>query len=446
MNYQEAMDFLEETKKYGSVMGLDSIRMLMEELGNVQDTLPIIHIAGTNGKGSTSAFLASIFMQAGYHVCRFATPDVFCYEEEFLYDENPIEKEELSQVFAVVKKACEKMVDNGFPHPTRFEVETASAFLWFSSKKPDVCVVEVGMGGETDATNIISAPLVSVITSISRDHVGFLGKTIADIALVKAGIIKQGCPVVSTWQPEEVANVILEKACNQKSKIVFSDFSKIDLPDRESDLMVGNYFSYKDRNNLLLSLQGVFQRQNAALTLDVIDCLKEHFIISEDAVREGLASAKWPGRFQLLGSEPDFYIDGAHNVDAVKKLRCTIDDCLKGQKVIYIMGVFEDKDYEDMIEIMFSEGDIVYCVTPDNPRALEARELCDELLDLDVKAYECASIKQAVETAIEFAQVIDGVVVAFGSLSYLKELKAAYEEATKGNPEGDIPLERFWMK
>lgn len=410
MTYQEAMNFLEDTKKYGSVLGLDSIRGLMDELGNVQDMLPVIHVAGTNGKGSVSAFLSSIYRKVGYRVCRFATPDVFSYEEEFLYDDKPIEQEELAEVFADVKKACEKVILAGNPHPTRFEVETAAAFLWFAKKKPDLCIVEVGMGGETDATNVIAKPLVSVLTSISRDHVGFLGKTLADIGTVKAGIIKQGCPVVSTWQEPDVEAVIRRKAQEKQAKLTFSK-------------QIDDAFPYE------LSLKGTFQKQNGALALDVVRVLREEYPVSEDAIREGFQTTRWPGRFELLGVEPDFYIDGAHNIDATKNLRETIDTYLTEQSVVYIMGVLEDKDYEDIAEIMFEEGDIVYCVTPDNPRALSARELCDALLELDVRAYECSDIKKAVETAIEFAELTDSVVVAFGSLSYLKNVKQAYKEA-----------------
>ena len=408
MTYLEAMDFLESTKQYGSVLGLESIRALMEQLGNIQDTLPIIHVAGTNGKGSTSAFLSAIYQAAGYHVCRFATPDVFCYEEEFLYNDEPISREELGDVFEVVADACDALVCEGHPHPTRFEVETATAFLWFSKKKPDICIVEVGMGGETDATNIISKPLVSVLTAISRDHVGFLGKTVEEIAGVKAGIIKTGCPVVSTWQEPVVEAVIEKRAALKGARL---------------------HFSTKTKFALELSLKGTFQQQNATLALDVIDCLQGIFPVPQEAVSLGLSHAKWPGRFECIGTDPEVYIDGAHNIAAAKMLRETIDAEFDEQPVIYIMGVLEDKDYEDIAEIMLRDGDTIYCVTPNNPRALSARELVDAIyeLELDIRAYECKNVDQAVETAVEFAQLTDRTVVAFGSLSYLKEVKDAYQ-------------------
>lgn len=410
MTYLEAMNFLEETKQYGSVLGLDSIRRLMKELGDVQEHVPVIHVAGTNGKGSTCAFLSSIYQVAGCHVGRFSTPDVFSYEEEFLYDDEPIERNELSDIFSVVKDACDKIVSQGFFHPTRFEVETAAAFLWFYSKKVDLAIVEVGMGGETDATNVITSPLVSVLTAIGMDHVGFLGNRLTDIAAIKAGIIKPNCPVVSTWQDLEVEAVIRNKAVSVNAPLHMVDKTTSDTP-----------FPYT------LGLEGTFQIQNALLAVEVISCLQERFAVSKEQIRIGLERTRWPGRFEQIAAEPLFYIDGAHNVAAAKSLRETIDSTFVDQKVIYIMGVLEDKDYEEIAQIMFSKGDIVYCITPKNPRALSAMELCDMLLDMDVKAYECKDVKMAVETAMELAVILEGAVVSFGSLSYLKEVKEVFE-------------------
>ena len=184
MNYNEAMAFLDETKKYGSQLGLSSIRNLMQELGNVQDQVPVVHIGGTNGKGSVGAMLSSVLTEAGYRVGHFDTPDVFSYEEEFLMNGIPIEKERLARLFTEVSVACEKLTAKGLPHPTRFEVETAAAFLWFYEEKCDLALVEVGMGGETDATNLIIRPLVSLLTSVSMDHMQFLGNTLQEIAAV----------------------------------------------------------------------------------------------------------------------------------------------------------------------------------------------------------------------------------------------------------------------
>ena len=195
MNYIEAMDFLEETKKYGSQLGLTSIQNLMAELGNIQDEIPLVHIGGTNGKGSVGAMLSQVLTESGYRVGRFCTPDVFAYEDEFQMNGINIKKERLAQLFTKVKAACEKLVAQGKAHPTRFEVETAAAFLWFYEEKCDIALLEVGMGGATDATNLIRKPLVSVLTSISMDHIRFLGNSLAEIATVKSGVLESPIPL-----------------------------------------------------------------------------------------------------------------------------------------------------------------------------------------------------------------------------------------------------------
>ena len=200
MDYSEAMEFLESTKKYGSVPGLDSIRNLMKELGDVQDQLRIIHIAGTNGKGSLGAMLSTVYTLGGWKTGRFSTPDVFSYEEEFMINDGPISRERLGEIFGKVKEACERLTGKGLPHPTRFEVETAAAFLWMWEEQVDIAIIETGMGGSLDATNLIRHPLVSAFTSVGMDHEAYLGNTLEKIAENKAGIIKEGCPAVSAWQ------------------------------------------------------------------------------------------------------------------------------------------------------------------------------------------------------------------------------------------------------
>ena len=220
MNYIEAMDFLEETKKYGSQLGLTSIQNLMAELGNIQDEIPLVHIGGTNGKGSVGAMLSQVLTESGYRVGRFCTPDVFAYEDEFQMNGINIKKERLAQLFTKVKAACEKLVAQGKAHPTRFEVETAAAFLWFYEEKCDIALLEVGMGGATDATNLIRKPLVSVLTSISMDHILFLGNSLAEIATVKSGIIKSQVPIVTMQQKPEAMEVIKKESRRNAGRTV----------------------------------------------------------------------------------------------------------------------------------------------------------------------------------------------------------------------------------
>lgn len=429
MNYMEAMFFLEETKKYGSILGLQSIRNLMACLGNVQDQVPLVHIGGTNGKGSVGAMLSSVLTEAGYRVGRFNTPDVFSYEEEFLMNGEPIEKERLAEIFTKVSKACERLVKEGHPHPTRFEVETAAAFLWFYEEKCDVALLEVGMGGETDATNIIKKPLVSVLTSISMDHMKFLGNHLEEIAKVKSGIIKDGCPVVTAVQKPEVMRVIGAR-CEEKGAPLFcAGVPEIaDSGFSGEKMILSCKFGENFPEHIELGLKGYFQVENAACALEVLRILRRNdFSVTESAVRKGLAKTCWPGRFEQIGRRPDFYLDGAHNEDAVQKLRKTLDDCFSGRNIIYIMGVLADKDYENMIRIMFHPRDRVFTVTPKNPRALDGKKLEEQLIRQNIDALYCENVKDAVLYALREARETD-MILAFGSLSYLQEVRAAYKD------------------
>ncbi|MCC8029138.1 MAG: bifunctional folylpolyglutamate synthase/dihydrofolate synthase [Lachnospiraceae bacterium] len=478
MNYEEAMCFLKDTEKYGSRPGLDSIRHLMREFGDIQEKIPIVHIAGTNGKGSAGAMLSSVLAASGYRVGRFNTPDVFSYEEEFLMNGVPIERERLARLFTEVSAVCARMTKNGLPHPTRFEVETAAAFLWFYEEQCDIALVEVGMGGETDATNLITKPLVSVLTSISMDHMKFLGDTLPEIAAAKAGIIKRGCPVVSAEQKPEVWKVIREKCRREGARLILADEKSAVNPvcmegeisflwdmtvfgvdgenetvsagrtasevenmfpghissyggntpgDQQAaeDMFPGHISSY---GRITPGLRGRFQMENAVCALRVLEVLKEQYPrISRSAVISGLRGAHWPGRFEQIASSPDIYLDGAHNEGAAAALRATLDLYCSGKRIIYIMGVLADKAYEKMIRIMFRGGDRVYTLTPPNPRALSAEELAIRLKGQKADAVPCANPGAAVSYALAEAKDED-VILAFGSLFCLNEIREAFRK------------------
>lgn len=442
MDYKEAMSFLEETKKYGSQLGLTSIRRLMEKLGNVQEKVPVVHIAGTNGKGSVGAMLSSVLAESGYRVGRFDTPDVFSYEEEFLMNGEPIKKERLAQLFTRVAQACAQITADGLPHPTRFEVETAAAFLWFYEEKCDIALVEVGMGGETDATNLIQKPLVSVLTAISMDHMKFLGNTLEEIAAVKAGIVKHACPVVSMQQKPEVLRVIQEVCAAKQAPLVISDISEADnvksynphvsfefngLPFFEENLGACAWYPVE----VTLGLSGTYQLENALLAIKVLEILSPKYpLVSLEMICRGLERTRWPGRFEQIGENPDFFLDGAHNEDAVRKLRQTLDLAFEDRKIIYIMGVLADKEYDRMISIMFRPGDRVFTVTPPNPRALSAKELAQLLKAQNIDAVACENAKDAVLYAGNEAGT-DDVILVFGSLYYLNEIRKAYFEVQR---------------
>lgn len=483
MNYIEAMDFLEETKKYGSQLGLTSIQNLMAELGNIQDEIPLVHIGGTNGKGSVGAMLSQVLTEAGYRVGRFCTPDVFAYEDEFQMNGINIKKERLAQIFTKVKVACEKLVSQGKAHPTRFEVETAAAFLWFYEENCDIALLEVGMGGATDATNLIRKPLVSVLTSISMDHIRFLGNSLAEIATVKSGIIKPRVPVVTMQQKPEAMEVIKKKAEEMQAELIVADAMQAQnviqkdgryafewkapmnmllkeqvnnpvesLTETKNNENVESFNDTRNsdevciaadtvKNNILkdesasdspcitvnLSLCGAFQVENAICVLNVLQILQKKYPkITETVVQQGLSHTVWHGRMEQIGMEPDFYLDGAHNEDAVRKLRKTLDEGFSDRRIVYIMGVLADKDYEKMIRMMFRTGDRVYTVTPQNPRALDGKELEKQLFGQNIDAQYCENIQDAVLYALRDAQKED-MILAFGSLSYLRDVRNAYE-------------------
>ena len=452
MNYIEAMDFLEETKKYGSQLGLTSIQNLMAELGNIQDEIPLVHIGGTNGKGSVGAMLSQVLTESGYRVGRFCTPDVFAYEDEFQMNGINIEKERLAQLFTQVKAACEKLVAQGKAHPTRFEVETAAAFLWFYEEKCDIALLEVGMGGATDATNLIRKPLVSVLTSISMDHIRFLGNSLAEIATVKSGIIKSQVPIVTMQQKPEAMEVIKRKAEEMQAELFLADATQV-----QNVTQIGGRYAFEwktpmnsnkvciaadtVKNNIRkdesasdspcitvnLSLCGAFQVENAVCVLNILHILQKKYPkITETVIQQGLSHTTWHGRMEQIGTEPDFYLDGAHNEDAVRKLRKTLDDGFSERRIVYIMGVLADKDYEKMIAMMFQPGDHVYTVTPKNPRALDGKELEKQLLRQNIHAQYCENIQDAVLYALRDAQKED-MILAFGSLSYLRDVCNTYE-------------------
>lgn len=446
MTYDEAKAFLETTKQYGSVLGLTSIRNLMEELHNVQETLSVIHVAGTNGKGSTCSMIAEILKEAGYLVGRYSSPAVFSYEEIYQINGVPIAPEDYGECMEQVKAACERLTEDLKPHPTSFEIETALAFLYFAKKKCELVVLETGMGGATDATNLISSPVCSVLTDISRDHMGFLGDTLAEIAAMKAGIIKEGCPVVTVRQEPEAMNVIEKQAKELGAKLIVAEEERICRVGYDADgmeLVCGGCCRDKvsvcegagkaDRKIpkelcLHLSLTGAHQVKNALLALTAAETLcRLGYTITEKDILAGFENARWPGRFETIHREPRIIIDGAHNEGAAEKLKDTIENCFTNQPITYIIGVLADKEHEKMLRLLLPYAQKVYTVTPDNPRALSGEELCREARKYHSDVTCEDSVMHAVEHALDGAGR-DGVILAFGSLSYLEQVKEAVRQ------------------
>lgn len=418
MTYDEAKVYIEEISKSGSILGLESIQNLMHELGDVQEQLQVIHIAGTNGKGSTGAFIESVLIEAGYLVGRYTSPAVFEALEVWRINQKNITEEEYVNCLLEVKAACERMIAKGMPQPTVFEVETALAFLYFYQKKCDYVLLEVGMGGETDATNLITKPVCSVLTSISKDHMKFLGNTLEEIAKVKAGIIKEGCPVVtSDTQKKEVLEVIESAIKEKQAKMILAKENWIQKIQIENGKIC---YEHENAEKIELSMSAVYQIENSNLAITV--CM-EILKLSEEVIQKGIKKTVWAGRFEQILEEPLVIIDGAHNEDAAQKLKREIQNHFTNRKITYIIGVLADKEYTKILEIMLPSAQRVYTVTPSNPRALDGNVLAESIRSFGKEAIYCDSIQKAVKLAVDGAAK-DEVIVAFGSLSYLAELKS----------------------
>ena len=423
MNYAEARVYLDEISKYGSVLGLENMKELLYRLGNPQDDLSFIHISGTNGKGSVLAYLSTILSNAGYRTGRYISPTLFSYRERIQVDGEKIEKKSLAKHVTAIALAIENMKKEHLGSPTAFEVETALSFLYFKEKQCDIVVLETGLGGALDATNIIKTTVLEVIASIGMDHMEFLGNTLEDIATQKAGIIKPHTTVVSAWQEPEAAKVIT-KVCEEQGCVL-----KTVNPSQITAVTYNiqkQQFSYKDWKQITIPLAGSYQILNAALALEAVEALKNlGFSLTDAQVYEGFAKTVWKGRFTLLATDPAVILDGAHNPSAAKELQRSLNLYFKGKKLYYIFGVFKDKDYEEVIRLTAPLAEhIITIQTPDNPRALPASQLKKAVEKVNPSVEAADSIQEAVKKAKHLADKEDAIII-FGSLSFLGEAEKA---------------------
>lgn len=419
MNYEEARVYLDGVSKYGSVLGLENIRQLLLRLDNPQDDLKFIHIAGTNGKGSLLAYISTILKEAGYTVGRYISPTLFSYRERIQVNEQYIEKEALARLTTKIAKAVEEMNQEGM-QPTIFELETAMSFLYFKEKQCDVVVLEVGFGGLEDATNIVTTTILEVITKIGIDHVAILGDTLEEIAKNKAGIIKPDTVVVSMEQRPEVQK-ILEETCKEKHTSLFVA-KKEELREVCYGLETQSFCYRGERYEI--SLAGSYQIENAALAVEAIRKLRTlGYLIPEEALLQGLKKTVWRGRFTVLQTEPLFLMDGAHNADGAKVLRESLQQYVPEKKLFYIMGMFQDKEVDKVLEYTAPLAEAILTIeTPDNPRAMPKELLAEKARKYNSCVRPAESIEAAVRESLEQAGK-DDVIVAFGSLSFLKEIE-----------------------
>lgn len=427
MNYREAMEYVEELQQYGSVLGLDTMRELCARLGNPQDQLKFVHIAGTNGKGSTLAYISTVLQTAGYRVGRYISPTIRDYRERFQVNGRMITQVAFCKYLELVKEASEAMASEGFPHPTPFETDTAAAFLFFVDKKCDIVVLETGLGGFLDATNVISTTVAAVFTSISMDHMAVLGDSLEQIALAKAGIIKDKCYVISVKQQPEVMKVLRQAALLRKAKFFTADITRV---KNVKYGLTKQHFSYDKYKNLEITMPGQFQIENAVAAVEALTALARcGYPVPEDKLRKGLAETKWQGRFDVIGKKPLFIADGAHNEDASMKLAQSIRFYFTNKRIIYIMGVLKDKEYDKVIRNTYELAEHIITVTPPvRDRALHAYDLAQAVREYHDSVTVADSIQEAVEIAYLLAGLDrDTVIIAFGSLSYLGELMDVVE-------------------
>ena len=436
MTYEEAKNYLEDCNQYAGEFTLEPLKEMLRRLGDPQDRLQFVHIAGTNGKGSVLAYVSTVLKEAGYRVGRYISPTIFSYRERIQVNEQYISREDLVRLTGRVRETGDRMLAEGLHHPTMFEAETALAFLYFAEQACDLVVLECGMGGRMDATNVIRRTAAAVLASISMDHMGYLGDTLSEIAGNKAGIIKPGCTAVTAKQEPEAERVIRAQADACGCPVVTSSPERVENRKRG---LFRQAFDYKERKQMEITLSGEHQFENAALALDVIDVLREKgYEIPEEAVRDGFRKTAWTGRFSVVAQEPYFIVDGAHNRDAAEKLAASIRNYLQGKRLVYIMGVLADKEYDAVIEKTVGyASEIITVMTPDNVRALPAEELAEAVAAHNPRVQAARSIEDAVDRAYELAGN-DDVILAFGSLSYLGALIRAVQNKTAGETKAAV--------
>ncbi len=425
MNYQEAVEFIETSHKFGKRLGLENIHKLLELLGNPQDKLKFIHVAGTNGKGSVCSFIANILKEQGYKVGLYTSPYLETFTERIRLNGENIPEEELARIVTIIKEKIDLMVSEGYSYPTEFEIETVLAFCYYCEQQTDYVVLEVGLGGRYDATNVIKTPLASVIVSLSLDHIGILGDTLGKIAYEKAGIIKENGITVVYKQSKEAEEVIKDVCKEKNNKYIEVNFDELEIKksDINSQVFDCNILD-EDIKDMEISLIGDHQVNNAVLALTVIKILinERNIEISEESIRRGLLNTKWPGRIEKIKNNPLFIIDGAHNEDGAKSLSKALDKHFKNQKMTLLIGMLKDKDVDSVIEILVDKFDKVITTTIDSDRSIDCYELKEKIekyID-DVVAIE--KVEDALKYTLENSKE-DDVIISAGSLYMIGDIR-----------------------
>ena len=418
MSYASTLEYIHSVKWRGSKPGLSRTRALLASIGNPEKKLRFVHIAGTNGKGSTAACIASILQAAGYRTGLYTSPFILRFNERMQINGRQISDEELETITDYIRPHAEAMADA----PTEFELITAVAMEYFARSACDLVVLEVGLGGGLDSTNVIDTPECAVITAMGLDHTRELGATIEEIAAAKAGIIKR-CGDVAVYGNEPAANRVFEQTCAQQSaRLRYADFSKVNV---RSVGMDGCRFDYGALQEIALPLAGTYQPYNAALAITAVEILREKgWKIADADIRTGLQNVSWPGRFEVLHRNPAFILDGAHNPHGISATARSLAQVFPGRKIVFLMGVMADKALDQMLPYLKPLADQFVCVTPANPRALPGEQLAGKIRAFGMQARSCGTIEEGTRCAVSLAGA-DGIVCALGSLYFSADVRRA---------------------
>lgn len=425
MNYEQALEYIHGTYKFGSKLGLENTKYLLNLLGNPHKDLKVIHVAGTNGKGSVSAYIHTVLKEAGYRVGLYISPYLEEFTERMSINGEDISRERLAEVTEIVKGKVEQMVKDGKNHPTEFEVVTSIAFCYYAQENVDFLVLEVGLGGRLDSTNVVTDPLVSVITPIGYDHMEYLGDTLKEIAYEKGGIIKENGFVLAYPQEKEVMEVLESLSEKKNSKLFVMDFDELTIHQSniEEQIFSANVLG-KPYDDVKIKLAGIHQIYNACTALGVIEVLRKYrdINISDEAVMRGLYNTRWPGRFEVLRKDPLIIIDGAHNLHGADSLRRNMETLLKNYKITFVVGMLLDKDVKAVLEDLIPLANKVIATRPDNPRAMKAVDLAEKLKVFGKETYFYEDIKEAIKMAMEITKQDEAIIFA-GSLYMIGEVR-----------------------
>lgn len=423
MRYEEAMKYITEVGNFGSNYGLERTHKLLEYLGNPEKELKFIHIAGTNGKGSTTSMITEILMGSGYKVGMYTSPFIEEFEERIQINRNNIPKETLASLMDEVKLSVDKVIEDGYNHPTEFEIITVLMLLYFKRENIDFGVIEVGLGGTLDSTNVIT-PILQVITSISFDHTNLLGNTLEEIAREKAGIIKKGIPTVIYPQQEEALNVIKNKCFEMDSELYIANSDNLKFESVVNDDKPYQLLKYNDEIDILLPLLGEHQIINLSVAMKTIEVLNNRNItdISIDNITKSIKSVIWKGRLEVLSNNPYVVIDGAHNIQGIQTLSKNIKKYFEYDNLYLILGILADKDVEEMIKVITPMAKKVYAVTPNSIRAELAEDLKKEIIKYNENCQAYDDYKEAYLTALNDADEND-LILASGSLYMVGDMR-----------------------